>query len=190
MFRKDIPGWLNGSEVEAIERLCGMVAPYTNIIEIGPFAGRTTQVIASLCKTNTIHSIDPWPIQHPPRVWDGMLDYVGPPFDTNDVQGIFRREIMGKHSNVIGIHGEYPGACPKIDNVGWIHWDTDTIFNINDVLSQLNFAWTQLKPGGILSGHTFAWWMPNVVQAVRQFADEKKLDIVLPYGGSIWYTKK
>ena len=190
MFRKDIPGWLHSSEVSAIERLCSMAEPNTNIIEIGPFAGRTTQVIASLCKTNVIYAIDPWFVTNPPRVWDGMNDYEGPVFNNNDVKNIFEQEIIGKYKNVIAVQGLFPQDCPKIKNIGWIHWDTDTVHNLIELNNQLETSWNLLKDNSILSGHTFAHWMPSVVQAVRDFANNHNTDIILPPSGSIWYIKK
>jgi hypothetical protein len=190
MFRKDIPGWLHSNEVSAIERLCSMAEPNTNIIEIGPFAGRTTQVIASLCKTNMIYAIDPWYVTEPPIVWEGINDYDGPEFDSNGVKDIFQKEIVDKHNNVISIQGQFPEDCPEIYNVSWIHWDTDTINGTQEIHKQLSYAWNLLGKNSVLSGHTFAYWMPSVVQAVREFANIYNSDIILPASGSIWYIKK
>lgn len=190
MFRKDIPGWLHSNEVSAIERLCSMVEPHTNIVEIGPFAGRTTQIIASQCKTNTIYSIDPWYTSDPPVVWDGINDYDGPVFNSNEVKNIFEREILQNFKNVKCIQGLFPQDFPNIGNVSWIHWDTDTVNDIDELHVQLHTAYEYLKPNGVLSGHTFAYWMPSVVRAVREFAQRNNRDIILPPSGSIWYIKK
>lgn len=190
MFRKDIPGWLHSNEVSAIERLCSMAEPNTNIIEIGPFAGRTTQVIASLCKTNVIYAIDPWHITEPPIVWQGINDYNGPEFDSNGVKDIFQKEILEKHNNVVGIQGLFPQDFPTMNNVSWIHWDTDTINDTVELHKQLQVSWNLLGKNSVLSGHTFAYWMPSVVQTVREFANIHNVDIILPASGSIWYIKK
>jgi hypothetical protein len=47
-----------------------------------------------------------------------------------------------------------------------------------------------LPVGGILSGHTFAAWMPNVVDAVRHFSMEVNADVILPPSTSIWFMVK
>jgi hypothetical protein len=48
-----------------------------------------------------------------------------------------------------------------------------------------------LPVGGLLSGHTFAGWMPKVVTAVRNFAEwEAKAEVILPPNGSTWYLLK
>lgn len=195
MYRKDIVGWLLDNEVAAIEKLCHMFPRDTDIIEVGPFAGRTTQIIASKCKSSMIYSIDPWPETEKGIVWDGQ-DYEGPEYDSSDIQGIFNREILEKHNNVIGIKGQFPEDLPKeyTSNIGWVHWDTDNVFDdnaINRMNEQFLFAWSLLPENGVLSGHTFAGWMPKVVTAVRNFAEwTAKTDIILPPNGSIWYLIK
>lgn len=190
-FRKDIPGWLHSNEVEQVRRICSNVKDGQDILEIGVFAGRTTQIIASVCKSSNIYSIDPWPVSEPPMKWEGMTDYDGPEFDSNDVKGIFEREIVSKYNNVHLVQGKFPECIPKeATNIGLIHWDTDNIDDKEMMMWQFNTAWDLLQPGGILSGHTFADWMPSVVNVVRHLGMFKNCDIILPPSSSIWYMRK
>jgi hypothetical protein len=191
-FRKDIPGWLHSNEVSAIVELCKKLPKNKNVLEIGPFAGRTTQLIAQLCKKAIIYSIDPWPIIEPPQVWEGMTDYDGPEFNTNDTQSIFLKEICEVYKNVIPIHGRFPLDFPYeyANKLGWIHWDTDSVSTVDDIRRELHAAWRLLPVGGIMSGHTFAWWQNNVVNAVREFGLDMDKNIILPPSGSIWYIVK
>jgi hypothetical protein len=192
IFRKDIPGWLHDSEISTVERLCNLIPEGKDVLEIGPFAGRTTQIFAQLCESRIIYSIDPWPIMEPPQVWTGMVCYDGPDFNTNDTKKIFHSEIVDKFSNVIPIHGRFPEDYPTeyTTNLGLVHWDTDNVTAVEDIDNELHAAWNILPVGGILSGHTFAYWMSNVVQAVRHFAIEKNVDVILPPSGSMWYMVK
>lgn len=187
-FRKDIPGWLHSNEVQSITRICSIIPPQTDIIEVGVFAGRTTQVIASAITNQNIYCIDPWQVFDYDIKWDGMTDYTGPAFHNNDIEQIFKTEIASKYKNIIPIKGLFPNVIPAdLESIGLIHWDTDCVNDVKLIKHQLRTSWSLLCNGGILSGHTFAAWMPNVVQAVREFAMEINCDIILPPSGSIWY---
>jgi hypothetical protein len=191
-FRTDIPGWLHSNEVNAITRICKMIPRKTSVIEVGVFAGRTTQVIADVITNENIYCVDPWPTFDHPVDWGGMTDYTGPAFENNDVENIFRREVVSKFKNVFPIKGLFPQALPmdKTDRIGLVHWDTDCVGDVALMKQQFRVSWALLCKGGILSGHTFAAWMPSVVQAAREFSMEVKCDIVLPPSGSIWYMIK
>jgi hypothetical protein len=195
MYRKDIVGWLLDNEVTAIEKFCELCPKGHDIIEVGPFAGRTTQIIADICKSSTIYSIDPWPVTKPGIVWEGQ-NYEGPGYDSSDIEGIFQKEILDVFSNVVKIKGQFPEDLPTeyTRNIGWVHWDTDNVFDDNAenrMREQFSYAWSLLPVGGLLSGHTFAGWMPKVVTAVRNFAEwEAKAEVILPPNGSTWYLLK
>ena len=191
-FRRDIPGWLHSNEVDAIKRICSMVKDGRSVIEIGVFAGRTTQIFAQMLPSSDIYCVDPWPTEDLPEAWDGMTDYTGPAFKPEDVLFIFRNEVLRKFNNTHGIVGYFPDilAAHDIKNVGLIHWDTDTVHDKETTIQHFHKAWSMLPTGAVLSGHTFAAWMPNVVDSVRHFAMEVNVDVVLPPSTSIWYMVK
>jgi hypothetical protein len=121
-----------------------------------------------------------------------MTDYTGPKFDSNKVYDIFKTEVTDKYDRVETIIGYFPDDLTEQSktDIGMIYWDTDCIDDLPEMIKQFNAAWDLLEPGGILGGHTFAWWMPNVVNVVREFAMSVNKDIVLPPSGSIWYILK
>ena len=190
-FRRDIPGWLHSNEAPQVERICKMAGGKT-IIEVGVFAGRTTQVMASTCLTHDIYSIDPWPILPEGFKWEGMTDYTGEKFGINDTKRIFETEILAKYDNVHQIHGFFPGDLPieATKNVGMVYWDSDSLDNARHVFDQFKYAWELMDGKGILGGHTFAHWMPVVVEAAREFGIYTGADVILPPSGSIWYMMK
>lgn len=191
-FSTDIPGWLHLNEVAAVERLCTMVPHGSIIIECGAFAGRTTQIFASLCPSSRIYSLDPWWLSDNPDDLGGMHQYTGPAFNRNQAKDVFIEKIVAAYPNVVAVQGCYPQDVPleARNNIGMVYWDTDSVHDADRMLTELTIAWESITPGGVLAGHTFAWWMPSVVQAVRHLASSKKVDVVLPPSGSIWYITK
>lgn len=190
-FRRDIPGWLHTNESKQIKRICELITPGSDILEVGVFAGRTTQILASCCKSSNIYCIDPWPVFTYPVNWGGMTDYTGPEYNSKNIKEVFDTEILSAYDNVVAVEGSFPSSVPTdATNIGLIHWDTDNVDDRDMMLSQFDMAWQLLKEGGILSGHTFADWMPSVVNAVRHFGMKVDRNIILPPSGSIWYMIK
>lgn len=193
-FRSDIPGWLHPNEVSSIQRICKLVPVGKNILEIGPFAGRTTIVLAESCPHSDIYTIDPWRKSDNPASLQGMPNYTGAPDVTaNDAQDIFRREVLQVYPRVKPIRGEFPKDLPSdLGNFGLIYWDTDSYSSSDSykLTRELFNAYRKVEIGGILAGHTFAWWMPNVVNVVRNLAMRMEEDVILPPSGSIWYIRR
>lgn len=191
-YRTDIPGWLHRDEAEALQHICKLAPQGKTVIEVGVYAGRATAVLASECTSSTIYCVDPWWKSDPPFEHTGFAEYTGEPFTSNDAQEIFRKKILSEFSNVVEVHGEFPRDLPAEAhrNVGLIYWDTDSMGDFERMLVELSVAWELLNKGGILAGHTFAHWLPSVVQGVRYFGVKYNVDIILPPSGSMWYAVK
>ena len=191
-FTTDIPGWLHKNEVPAIERICSLVPEGANIIECGAFAGRTTQILASCCPSSTIYSLDPWWPSDNPDDLEGMQEYAGPAFNRNQAKEVFYEKIVNVYKNVVPVQGRFPQDVPLVarENIGLIYWDTDSVHDDDRMHAEIDLAWRTVVPGGLIAGHTFAWWMPSVVKVVRYVASGKGADVILPPSGSIWMIKK
>lgn len=191
MFRTDIPGWIHSNEVVAMKRICSAVPTGKSIIEVGVFAGRTTQIFAEACPSSDIYCIDPWPLFTEKEI-GGMTDYTGGLFP-EDVRDVFMKEVASKYPNVHAVRGFFPDDFPPdVGDVHLIHWDLSGDSTNNQALMRQHFsaAWNILPVGGMLSGRMLASWMPGVVEAVRSFSMERAADIVLPSSASVWYMTK
>jgi len=186
----NFPGWILEEEMRWLGKICQLAPTGYDYLEIGPFAGRTTQVLAQSNTSTNIYCIDPWPIYSSDKdlPYGGRVTLFGRRFRPQDVFKIFQKEIQQKYPNVYDIKGYFPEDLHNIKNLGLICYNT--FESQNDAITFLETGWDLLVPGGILTGRLFCMAYPNIVESVRTLSRIKTAWIHQPPGTSLFYLQK
>jgi Methyltransferase domain len=192
-YNLNIPGWMPEAELKTIEMLAQTIPRDGNMVEIGPFCGRSSWCWArSADPSVTVHCLDIWnPAEHPyhPPATIGNdqttnADF-GAAMDREKVSGTLEnfKYFTGDCANVVA----HQGASPR----DFKNWDEplDLVFldgvHHNPIFWQdLNFWFWKLKPGGLCCGDDFARTHPDVVWGVQDFAKTHGLTFLVQ--GRIW----
>jgi len=180
-FNKLIPGCLSPSDIPLLQKICNMSPPESNAIEVGPYAGRTTQVLKNIFQT--VYAIDPWEENVP----KGFVQY-GIPIDPKNIYTVFDKHISF-YNNVKSITGYFPKDYPEEfkNNIGCVYidlWSEDSQYQI------FSSAWDLLMPGGIICGKTFLKWTDYVLISARQLAYYRDTIIFISPGNEFFYMVK
>jgi len=187
-----IPGILYTYEIEPLKSLLTQVPLGLDILEVGPFCGRSTQIIAQVCGQSQIYSIDEWPEYlgnyRKDNGWipdGGLRNLWGMRFRPSDVEHIFNREILKKYPNVRAIKGTFPNSMPEIESLGLFYTD-------NTLLEQESYlaGWDKLVSGGIWAGSRFYYKGTKLIDRIRKVAQRLNVSIICPPGTTLWYTVK
>lgn len=136
------------------------ITPASIIIEIGSFAGVSTECFAKHCAR--IYCIDTWAPNY--EYHDHTIQHAETQFD----------QLTKEYNNIIKIKAKsaqatYLFTTSKVD---LIYIDADHSYE--SVKQDIQNWIPKLKPGGILSGHDYH--IPSVQTAVRLFANPKIYD--------------
>lgn len=192
-----IPGWMPEPELQILERLAGTVPEGGAMLEVGPFAGRSSWCWSkSVAPGVSITCVDIWdPAEHPfhppasvgiePVKGDfGKLAEDAPPWGTQDMFAYQTRDC----DNITAIRGRSPD-----DFLDWPENSLDLVFldgvHHNPVFAQDVQHWyRRVKPGGILCGDDCARTHPDVLWTIDDFC--KALAIPFTVERRIWMLQR
>lgn len=166
-----------------LARLARKIAPAGLLVEVGSFAGESTNVF--LQAGLHVHAIDPWDNASRDRLNEGCLRYNADhhwAFDMNEAEQRFDRLLEQYPKRLTKRKGYdwqftelYPEAC--LDAVY-----IDSVHTYGEVRAAISRWRPKIKPGGHLCGHDYADGFPGVVQAVDELCNQP--DLVL--GDTSW----
>lgn len=153
------PNWIKG-----LENLCKLFRRDSKIVEIGCYAGESSEVFAKYFDSGLIFCIDPWkgvdgaPISEDTHNYTHKLDIAEKVFN------VMRR----KYTNIVKLKGfdyEFLDTIPD-NSMDGIYIDGNHYY---ESVKKNILAWLpKVKKGGYLCGHDYYSITPGVVRAVEE----------------------
>ena len=176
-----VPGKLDPDEMAFLAALAAQVPPGGQIVEIGPFYGRSTRVMARANPGALITSIDTFEDVDWTRRYAARHPSI-PAFSeaafcqfTDDLPNVSRRV----------------GPSPQVA-AGWtapVDLYFEDAVHGNPVLAEnLRFWTTRLRPGGIACGHDYTLRFPDIKREVDALAAAWNCELAVV--GSLWALRK
>lgn len=197
-YNLDIPGWMPEGELRIIERLAATIPANGNMVEVGPFCGRSSWCWSKSADPSVgIICIDIWdPVEHPysPPAQIGTDAVAGADFGRT----ISERGHWGTLENFL----HYTADCPNIravqghspgDFLDWPEASLDLVF-LDGLHHNPGFHadvvhwYDRLKPGGLLCGDDCARTHPDVLWTIDDFA--KAHEISFTVERRIWMMRR
>lgn len=187
-----IEGWFSVHDADFVRKICEGIHNGI-VVELGCYAGRSTAVMAPVCKTNnnSYHAIDNFEGSDP-------KDPATRNQKSRDMQQVLRANMDKLQLlDYIDIHkmDSSKAACMFQDEkVDFCFIDASHV--AEDVKRDIEAWWPKIKRGcfpnskccGVLGGHDYKW--PGVKQVVDAFVDVNKLKLVLGKDGQCWKVTK
>lgn len=176
-----VPGKMELDEMAFLAALAAQVPKGGRIVEVGPFYGRSTRVMAEANPGAQITSIDtfedaPWTRRYAAR--HSGIPRFGPE--------AFAR-YTGDLPNVAALQGPSPEAAKGWDAPIDLYFE-DAVHG-NPLLAENIAFWTgHLKPGGIACGHDYTLRFPDIKREVDAHAAAWGTEVALV--GSLWALRK
>ncbi len=176
-----VPGKLDFDEMACLAALAAQVPKGGRIVEIGPFYGRSTRVMAEANPGAQITSIDtfedaPWTRRYAAR-------HRGIPRFGPEAFARYTRDLP----NVTALRGASPSVARGWDTPIDLYFE-DAVHG-NPVLAENIAFWTgHLKPGGIACGHDYTLRFPDIKREVDARAAAWGAEVALV--GSLWALRK
>lgn len=172
-----IKGWMSLRELMF---LATRAPECSIIIEVGSYYGRSARAFADNMNGARLYCIDPW---NGPLLDGDNQHQIG---NVNTYVFNTFKENMEPHFSA----GKVVPLRGKLNDFKYLfEHDADFIFLDGDhkyesVRSDIENAFTMLKPGGILAGHDYAPGWPEIIKAVDEFFPK-----IERAGESIWWTR-
>lgn len=152
-----------------------------NIAEIGVFEGKLTRKLLKNLDIKKFWLIDPY------KMYPSYNDTKSEQKLLNQAYIKLQKEVLDKHSNVEHIKDFSEKASEKIANNTLDLVFIDGNHDYQYVMQDINLWSDKVKPGGIISGHDYAY--PGIV-GVKEAVDELFGDKVITTDDYVWYIKK
>ena len=170
----------------ALRQLAEMLPKGGLLVEIGSFAGESTQVF--LEAGLRVHAIDPWDNAARDRLHEGAKDFDAAHrwyFDMQVVEQEFDQLLV-----------KFNGQLTKRKGYDWEFVETyelssidavylDSVHTYSDTLSAIRRWRFKIRPGAFLCGHDYTLHFPGVQNAVR----ESFGDSIVIFGDTSWLAK-
>ena len=184
----EIPGWMSKRDLEILTYLSSCVPENGNILEIGPFLGRSTAALLEGKKDSvSLDAVDTF------TGIDLNKDYP-------DIKG--SKDLFYEMRTLANATGDWEQSfrfCQS-DNIDKINLfkcsskDFELIkpynFSFIDASHTLDAATFDIKKyfnlKGLIAGDDFVPWWPGVVEAVNTFRNNNYATLVVPRGSKIW----
>ena len=176
-----IPGKMSIEEMQFLAALAQQVPAGGNIVEVGPFYGRSTHVMARSNPQANIHSIDTFEDVEWTRNYANSYREI-PPFGLEAFQH-FTRDCP----NVTPIKGFSPDVVSDWDTPVDMYFE-DAIHGNPGLRDNLDFWIARLKPGGILCGHDYSLRFIDVKRESDGWAARWNTQVAIV--GSLWAIRK
>ncbi len=176
-----VPGRMEIDEMSFLAQLAKRVPHGGRIVEVGPFFGRSTTVMATANPGARITSIDTF------ENVDWTARYVA------EYQGIphFGRRAFNRYTrdfkNVDAIEGFSPDAAQGWSKPVDLYFE-DAIHGNPGLARNIAFWTARLRPGGIACGHDYTRRFPHVKQEVDALAASWGATVTV--AGSLWAVRK
>lgn len=192
-----IPGWMPEEELQVLERLAFTIPPGGRMLEVGPFAGRSSWCWSkSVAQGVKIACVDIWdPQEHPysPPASEGdepvkpdfgYRDADAPPWGTQAMFEYYTRDC----DNIVPIRARSPDDFSR-----WPENSLDLVFldgvHHNPVFNNdLRHWYARVKRGGVLCGDDCARTHPDVLWTVDDFCKEQGIAFAVEH--RIWMLQR
>jgi len=176
-----IPGKMSIEEMQFLAALARQVPAGGNIVEVGPFYGRSTHVMARSNPLASIHSIDTFEDVEWTRNYADSYREI-PPFGLEAFR-YFTRDCP----NVTPIKGFSPDVVSDWDAPVDMYFE-DAIHGNPGLRDNLDFWISHLQPGGILCGHDYSLRFIDVKRESDGWAQRWNTQVAIV--GSLWAIRK
>lgn len=184
----EIEGWFSELDAEFVTGICNELRSGV-VIEMGLFVGRSTAVMAPICRRRGLvyHAIDNF------VGGTSQDDSASKSHRTRDTKSLFMENMrkMGIDDYVKLIHSDSSSAASRFDDNSVEFCFVDADHSPEGVRRDLDAWWPKIVEGGILGGHDYRVDVPNhtVREAIDRFAfDHNKK--VFRKQGSCWGIRK
>jgi len=140
--------------------------PFGSIIEIGAYAGESTEIFAQ--HFEYVYSVDPWK-----NGYDDT-DASSYKYDMKDVEAQFDK-VYDKYFSIVKIKLSGDVACNMFSDETFDMVYIDAVHQYEDVKKDITNWLPKVKKGGIIAGHDFQESFEGVMRAVREVLGEPQV---------------
>jgi hypothetical protein len=199
-YKLSIPGWMPESELRILEQLAKAVPPGGEMVEVGPFCGRSSWCWShSVGAGARVNCIDIWnPAEHPFSPPAEINSAESSQLPTDFGRAASRQQTAGTLENFRSFTQDCPNIVPirgrsPTDFEDWPVESLDLVFldglhHNPGFAADLNFWYWRLVPGGIFCGDDCARTHPDVLWSVHDFC--KDLSLMFVVTGRIWIVQR
>lgn len=179
-----IEGWFSHIDVQFVRNICGNIHNGV-VVELGFFAGRSTSVMAPICKKNgsTYHAVDNCK-------GNNTTDVAAKAQRTRDIKQIFENNMRSLHLlDYINVHQMDSAEAAEIfddESVDFCFVDASHV--AEDVRRDIEAWWPKIKSGGVLGGHDYTF--DSVRGVVDIFVQTHQLKLILSQDKQCWKVVK
>ena len=180
---QEIEGWFSSGDADFVAKVCEKIKGGT-VVELGCYAGKSTAVMAPICKRNvsSFIAIDNfWGTDPKDPATQNQRD--------RDMQAVFRNNMkkMGL-LDYIEVHKLDSAASAQLFVDGTVDFCfIDASHVEEDVVKDIDAWWPKIREGGTLAGHDYTWG--SVKNATRAFIQAHGF-LKLVVSGNCWKVIK
>lgn len=181
-LNRSIPGELRDAELARIMELAAAVPKGGVVVEIGSLYGLSSWHLAKACAPGvTVFCVDPWQREQ----W--VIDIVEKPLNAPPFCRAAFESYTADCDNIVMIEGYSPQIAR-----GWnlpvdLYFE-DAVHTNPTLATNLAFWSERVKPGGVIAGHDYAKYWPEVMEEVDGLA--KRVGSKLTVVDTVWSLRK
>jgi hypothetical protein len=161
--------------VNGLKNLVNDLPNKFSMVEIGCYAGESTNIFLNSGKISKFYAIDPW-----------VSGYDDNDLASNSDLKLAEKEfdkVISKFNNVVKLKDFSTNAILKVDElVDFVYIDAN--HNYDSVINDINLWKNKIKPNGFIGGHDYGTKHIGVTKAVDELFKIKKI-----YCDSSWLVK-
>ena len=181
---QDIEGWFSALDVQFVTDICTGIKDGV-VVELGCYAGKSTAVMAFICKTNgsSYHAVDNFHGSDP-------KDTATRNQRSRDMKQVFETNMKSLQLlDYINLHKmDSAESSSMFDDESVDFCFVDASHLPEDVQKDINAWWPKIKRGGILGGHDYQW--SGVRGVVDAFVSANQLKLILGSDRQCWKVVK
>ena len=166
-----IEGWAFESEQKALYELARKLPNYSVIVEVGVWEGDFSQQALDGCDPETLYLVDPWEKN------DDATNYTSTVTRTQeelDLICVSVEDRFSRDKRAVIVRATSEDAASQLNIAAdWVY--IDGIHTYQAVLSDLEYWWPVVKPGGMITGHDYD--KPAVRLAILEWANYHGLQV-------------
>lgn len=179
-----IEGWFSVHDAKFVRNICANIHDGI-VVELGCYAGRSTAVMAPICKANNnpYHAIDNFDGSDPkdPATRNQRSRNIQQVLETN-----MNKLQLFDYIDVHKMDSSQAACMFQNEKVDFCFIDASHV--PDDVRRDIEAWWPKIKCGGVLGGHDYKW--PGVKGVVDAFVGANKLKLVLSKDHQCWKVTK
>lgn len=181
---QEIEGWFSSYDAEFVSNVCEAIKNGI-VVELGCYAGRSTAVMAPICKKNgnSYYAIDNFCGADP-------KDPATKNQRKRNMQRVFENNMRSMDLlYYIIVHKKDSAVSSRMffnEEVNFCFIDAD--HTPESVKKDIEAWWPKIKVGGTLGGHDYQW--PGVRKVVNAFVKTNQLELILGRDNQCWKVVK